>query len=87
LVDLDNPSVRTIYSGPTRAIDHNGYVKGDEFFLANYTAGLRVIDISSLTPGAMDEVGYFDTYPSSDGSGNIIISDINGGLFVVKKSQ
>ena len=101
LADLDNPSVRMTYSGPTRAIDHNGYVKGDEFFLSNYTAGLRVIDISSVTPASMNEIGYFDTYPSNDAtsfngawsvypffpSGNIIVSDINSGLFVVRKSQ
>jgi choice-of-anchor B domain-containing protein len=98
-IDLDNPSVRRNYTGPTSAIDHNGYVKGNEFFLANYTAGLRVINISSITN--MAEVGFFDTYPSSDAasfngawsvypffpSGNIIVSDINKGLFVIRKSQ
>lgn len=101
LTDLDNPAIHMNYYGPTRAIDHNGYVKGDEFFLANYTAGLRVIDISAVSVGTMSEIGFFDTFPSNDGaafdgawsvypyfsSGNILISDINGGLFVTRKSQ
>ncbi len=97
--DLDNPSFKMQYSGPTSAIDHNGYVKGNTFYLANYTAGMRTIDISNIAGGSMTEIGFFDTFtPNNDAafsgvwnvypyfeSGNIIISDINGGLFIVKK--
>ncbi|MEX0996982.1 MAG: choice-of-anchor B family protein [Flavobacteriaceae bacterium] len=96
--DLDNPSQSFDYIGPTAAIDHNGYVRGDNYYLANYTAGLRVIDVSDIENQNMTEVGFFDTYPSSndvgfDGawslypyfaSGNIVISDINRGFFLVK---
>jgi choice-of-anchor B domain-containing protein len=98
--DLDNPVLHFEYTGPTSAIDHNGYVLNSKMYLANYTAGLRVIDISSIGSQAMIEEGYFDTYTASDGaafdgawsvypyfsSGNIIISDINEGLFIVKKN-
>ena len=49
----------------------------------------------------MSEVGFFDTYPENDNtsfngawnvypyfnSGNIIISDINRGLFIIRKSS
>lgn len=100
--DLDNPEVHYEYFGPTEAIDHNGYVLGDTFYLANYTAGLRAIDISNISNSnnALEEVGYFDTYPQSsnadfDGawslypyfeSKNIVISDISGGFFLVRKS-
>ena len=35
--DLDNPLQHMIYNGPSPAIDHNGYVKGDLFYLANYS--------------------------------------------------
>lgn len=101
MADLDNPQLHTTYTGPTSAIDHNGYVVGDEFFLANYTAGLRVLDISDIENENITEKAFFDTYPSSnvaqfDGvwsvypffsSGKIIINDINSGLFVVKKSN
>jgi choice-of-anchor B domain-containing protein len=99
--DLDNPMFQMDYFGPTTAIDHNGYVKDDTFYLANYSAGVRIIDISAIASGTMTEVGFFDTYPTNDeassngvwnvypyfASGNIILSDINGGLFVINKSQ
>ncbi|WP_438710647.1 choice-of-anchor B family protein [Aquimarina muelleri] len=99
--DLDNPKFHFNYFGPTPSTDHNGYVKGNLFYLANYRAGLRVIDISSIGAKTMTEVGFFDTYTSSnsvtmDGvwnvypyfsSGNIVISDIQGGLFLVRKSN
>ena len=101
--DLDNPILSSTYFGPTPAIDHNGYVKGNEFFLSNYRAGLRVLDITNIASptNPMTEIGYFDTYPSSNSasyngvwsiypyfsSGNIIIGDIEGGLFIVRKSE
>jgi choice-of-anchor B domain-containing protein len=101
LQDLDSPVLHTTYTGPTPAIDHNGYVLGDEFFLANYTAGIRVLDISQIDSEIITETGFFDTFPSSDAtsfdgvwsvypyfeSGKILINDINSGLFIVKKSN
>lgn len=101
--DLDNPSLSSTYLGPTAAIDHNGYVKGNEYYLANYRAGMRILDISNISAStnAMTETAFFDTFPSSNSanfngvwsvypyfaSGNIIISDIEGGLFIVRKSN
>jgi choice-of-anchor B domain-containing protein len=99
-LDLDNPVEHFTYFGNTVAIDHNGYVKGDTFFLANYTAGVRMIDISNIGT-SMSEVGFFDTYPSNNGtsfngvwnvypyfpSGNILVSDINSGMFLIRKSE
>jgi choice-of-anchor B domain-containing protein len=57
--DLDNPQLAFEYTGPTPATDHNGVVLGDKFYLANYTAGMRVIDISDIENDNMVEVGYF----------------------------
>ncbi|GAA0713955.1 hypothetical protein GCM10009430_06400 [Aquimarina litoralis] len=99
--DLDNPRFHMNYSGTTPAIDHNGYVKGNKFYLANYTAGIRIIDISSIASQSMTEIGYIDTFPSNDNtgfsgawnvypyfeSGNIVISDINSGFILVKESE
>lgn len=99
--DLDNPDLHMEYSGPTAAIDHNGYVKGNTFFQANYTAGVRMIDISGIASSNMNEVGFFDTYPPNNStsfngawnvypyfeSGNIVVSDINGGLFIIRQSE
>ena len=100
--DLDNPSLSSTYSGPTPAIDHNGYVIGNEFYLSNYRAGMRILDISNISSSTnpMTETHFIDTFPSSDSaafngvwsiypyfaSGNIIIGDIESGLLVVKKS-
>ena len=101
MTDLDNPVLKGEYSGPTAAIDHNGYCKGNEFYLANYTAGLRILNTSAInTTNTMTEIASFDTYPENnnaqfDGawnnypyfpSGSIIISDINRGLFIVRKN-
>lgn len=99
--DLDNPVMHMTYFGETTAVDHNGYVKGDEFFLANYTAGVRVLDISGIDGKTIVEKGFFDTYPKNDTagfdgvwsvypffeSGKIIVSDIDTGLFVIQKSN
>ena len=98
--DLDNPQLHFNYFGPTGAIDHNGYVKDNNFFFANYNAGMRVLDISDIDNSTFTEIGYFDTYPQNNGvgfdgawtaypylpSGNIIISDVTNGLFIVRKS-
>ncbi|MBT3588566.1 MAG: choice-of-anchor B family protein [Flavobacteriaceae bacterium] len=97
--DLDNPIHSFDYSGPTLATDHNGYVNGDLFYLANNAAGLRVIDISDISNGEISEIGFFDSHPLNDfagyegiwstypyfESGNIVISDREGFL-VVKSS-
>lgn len=95
--DLDNPDEDFEFFGETAAVDHNGYVRQDKFFLSNYAAGLRVIDVSDIANGNMNEVAYFDTYPNNDSasydgawnvypffpSGSIIISDQYRGLIVV----
>jgi choice-of-anchor B domain-containing protein len=99
--DLDNPKFHFDYFGPTDAIDHNGYVKNNTFYLANYTAGVRMIDITNIGNKSITEIGFFDTYPTNNiagfngawsvypyfESGNIVISDIDNGLFIIKKSN
>lgn len=101
LSDLDNPVLHHTYFGSTDAIDHNGYVKGDLFYLANYSAGFRLISIDKLENNKMTEIGFFDSFPEHNSttftgawnvypffeSGVIAISDINSGLFLVKKSE
>ena len=77
------------------AVVHNCYVRGDRLFLAHYTEGLRVFDIS--TPHAPVEVAFYDTYaPAGYGyngawaaypylpSGNVLVSDRTGGIAVVR---
>jgi hypothetical protein len=59
---------------------------------------MRVLDISQIGNENITEVGFFDTYPDSDSanfngawnvypffaSGNIVISDIDSGFFLVR---
>tara|TARA_Y100000385_G_scaffold282463_1_gene336954 strand:- start:5854 stop:7107 length:1254 start_codon:yes stop_codon:yes gene_type:complete len=101
LTSLSNPTLHVNYFGGVNAIDHNGYVKGNKFYLASYTAGLRVLDISQVQNKSVKEIGFFDTYPSNNNpkfngvwsiypffeSGIIAINDIDSGLFLVKASD
>ena len=98
--DLDNAFWFFDYYGNIPAIDHNGYVKGDKFYLSNYSGGMRVIDIADIANENMSEIGYFDTYPANDNvnfsgawsvypyfeSGNIVISG-GGGFTLVRESN
>jgi choice-of-anchor B domain-containing protein len=100
LTDLDSPAVHMEYVGSTPAVDHNGYVKNGLYYQASYTSGLRVIDVTDIANQNMVEVGFFDTFPQNDGSnfdgawnvypyfdsGNVVISDINTGFYLVKSS-
>ncbi len=122
--DLDAPKLHFEYVSDQDAIDHNGYVRDDLFYLASYRAGLRIIDISQIEDKKMTEIAYFDTHPEDNSaqgfgrlpqvvimdedhdnpakgndaefngawsvypflkSGNILISDINRGLFIVRQ--
>ncbi|WP_232788107.1 choice-of-anchor B family protein [Paraglaciecola sp. MB-3u-78] len=92
---LSTPTLVGTWSGPTRAIDHNGFVRGNRYYMSNYERGLTVLDITD--PSDPVEVGFFDTYPVSDNaafngawgvypflpSGNILVSDINSGLYII----
>jgi choice-of-anchor B domain-containing protein len=94
--DLNSPTQVGQWTGPTRAIDHNGFVRGNRYYMSNYERGLTILDITD--PATPTEVGYFDTYTPSDNasfngawgvypflpSGNILVSDINSGLYVLK---
>ena len=70
--ELDDPVFVGAWHGPTTATDHNLYIHAGKLYEANYTAGLRVMDISydgELSPDAIREVAYFDVYPQSDRPG------------------
>ncbi len=71
MTDLDNPSLHYTYTSSFSAIDHNGYVRGNRYYLANYRAGMRVLRVDGLYDGtpSMTEDAYFDTYPSNNNTG------------------
>ncbi|TDJ56633.1 MAG: choice-of-anchor B family protein [Gemmatimonadetes bacterium] len=98
--DLDDPILATEFMGATGAIDHNMYIKGNTLYQSNYTAGIRVIDISD--PQNPRETGYFDTVPYGDNSpsfngawsnypffasGTIVVTSGREGVFFLKKKE
>lgn len=94
--DLAAPFVSNIWTGPTTAIDHNGFFLGDLYFMSNYFRGLVLFDFSE--PNNPREIAFFDTVPASDDfgfggnwgvypylpSGTILVSDLGTGLFLLK---
>eukprot|EP00594_Rhizosolenia_setigera_P004196 CAMPEP_0178948120 /NCGR_PEP_ID=MMETSP0789-20121207/5294_1 /TAXON_ID=3005 /ORGANISM="Rhizosolenia setigera, Strain CCMP 1694" /LENGTH=536 /DNA_ID=CAMNT_0020628447 /DNA_START=359 /DNA_END=1965 /DNA_ORIENTATION=+ len=96
--DLENPVLHAQHLGPTNDIDHNLYVHNGYVYQANYNAGLRILDLSSIDDGTLTEVGYFDVSPfraKNDfggawsvypflPSGKILVSAIEKGLFVLE---
>lgn len=93
LRDLDNPElVGEIVVNP-EAVVHNCYVRGDRLFVAHYTEGLRVFDVSD--PEHPVPTAFYDTYPAPDlgylgawtaypylPSGKVLLSDMQTGLWV-----
>jgi choice-of-anchor B domain-containing protein len=96
--DLRTPTIVTSFQGPNTTTDHNGYTKGNRYFVSHYMRGLVIFDVTN--PQQFREIGSFDTFlnpaantAGTDGawgvypflpSGNILISDITNGLFVLK---
>ena len=95
--DLDAPEYLFPHELETRATDHNLFVRDTLVFAANYSSGLRVLEIGDLANREIQEIAFFDTFPQEDGvrhngawsvypylpSGTVIVSDIYNGLFVL----
>jgi len=98
--DLRNPVFKNAFSSKETVIDHNLYTLGDRAYLSNYCGGLRIYDTSKAET-ALSEVAYFDVSPQCSSttflgtwsnypyfaSGNIIVSSIENGLYVVKYNR
>jgi len=96
LEDLDDPVLLVDFVSDAVSTDHNLYVRDDFVYQANYSSGLRILDISD--PSKPFVAGYFDTRPD-DSAVNfngawtawpypdddlVIISSRGEGLFVVR---
>lgn len=96
--DLDNPQMIGTYVVSSISIDHNQYVKGNKLYQANYTSGLRILNLDNIQNANLSEIGFFDTYPVNNSrsfngawsnypffeNGLVIVSDISNGLFILK---
>ncbi|HIA95092.1 MAG TPA: choice-of-anchor B family protein [Candidatus Marinimicrobia bacterium] len=93
--DLDNITMVAEYIVDPEATVHNSYVKGNFLYVAHYTEGVRIVDLTN--PAEPEEIAYYDTYlPNEYGyegcwsvypyfeSGKIIASDLSSGLFVLE---
>ena len=99
--DLSNITVlNTFISGEdSQSIPHNQLIKGNHLFVSHYHDGLQIFDISD--PSDVQRIGYYDTYTPGDHtafrgawgvypylpSGNILVSDMQYGLFVLELAQ
>ncbi len=83
------------YVARPNTIVHNIHLKGKYGYLAHYSEGIRILDIKY--PEIPVEVAHYDTYVGSVNnyvgawgafpyynSNKVIISDISGGLFVIR---
>lgn len=98
LADLDAPVLVGYHQHALPVIDHNLYVHGQFVYESNYEAGLRILRLDNLSQAQMTEVAFFDVYPASNaaefngnwnnyrfpGSGNVILTGIDEGFFVVQ---
>lgn len=80
---------------PAGSIAHNVHVRGDYAFIAHYTEGVKIFDVSD--PRNPAEVGYYDTFRQPGTgfagdwgvfpyfpSGNFVLSDMQTGLYVLR---
>lgn len=99
MIDLDDPVLLTEFVSDVVSIDHNLYVRGDFVYQANYTSGLRILDIAN--PAQPRIAGWFDTYPAANevsfrgawtaypfpDSDLVIVTGRSEGLFVLRPSN
>ena len=93
---LATPPVKVSqYIAAPGTIPHNVMIDGDRLVVSHYTEGVHMLDVRD--PECPRVMGSYDTYPGSStgfngawgayifpGSNLIVVSDINGGLFVVE---
>jgi choice-of-anchor B domain-containing protein len=67
---LENPKQTGLFRSPAYGIDHNQFVVDGLAYQSHYGAGLRILDVTSLsrdpTGARVREVGFFDIYPEND---------------------
>eukprot|EP00036_Acanthoecidae_sp_10tr_P010611 CAMPEP_0182925300 /NCGR_PEP_ID=MMETSP0105_2-20130417/9163_1 /TAXON_ID=81532 ORGANISM="Acanthoeca-like sp., Strain 10tr" /NCGR_SAMPLE_ID=MMETSP0105_2 /ASSEMBLY_ACC=CAM_ASM_000205 /LENGTH=467 /DNA_ID=CAMNT_0025063143 /DNA_START=25 /DNA_END=1428 /DNA_ORIENTATION=+ len=95
---LDKPTLAGSHYAEVESVDHNLYIKGEHGYLANYCSGLRILTTKEMVEGKAPEEAFFDVAPycsttSFKGawsnypyfkSGNVVVSSIELGLFMLK---
>jgi len=95
---LAAPKLIGTFQANSMSVDHNVYSEQDALYHANYVNGFRILDLANASKGKLKEVAWFDTMPMKDGpnfdgawaaypylpSGNVLVGDMSGGLFIVR---
>jgi choice-of-anchor B domain-containing protein len=97
ITDIMNPRLTYLHQDLIEDIPHNPRVKGNVLYVAHYSAGVRVWDITN--PAWPVESGWYDTFQGIGGgfsgvwevapyypSGIFAASDINTGLYVFRSA-
>ena len=99
ITNKSNPIARGQYTPISSSIPHNAFIIGNIVHISWYTEGYRAVDISD--PNNPVEVASYDTTPGGGSSGfsgawgcypfspsgNIFISDIGTGLYVLRRES
>ncbi|HEX6239297.1 MAG TPA: choice-of-anchor B family protein [Polyangiales bacterium] len=96
--DLASPKLIGTYEHAGSAIDHNLVIRGNYVYQANYTVGLRILELSQVAMGKLREVAFFDTFPTNDNTqlqgawtafpffdnNTVLVSNTDGSFFVLR---
>jgi choice-of-anchor B domain-containing protein len=96
VTSLTSPSYFASYDGPTKGRDLHIEVRGRYGFLANGSAGLRVLDLHQIAKGRVREIAFFDVAPGNDSSnwsgaysldvlpsGTVVLVSLREGLYIL----
>jgi choice-of-anchor B domain-containing protein len=68
--NVAEPELMGFYTGPTAAIDHNVWIRGNHAYVGNFRAGLRILGIKDIANAELTEAAFFDTYPANNNLGH-----------------
>jgi len=72
LANLNAPAFIGSWVSTNITTDHNGFVRGNRYYLSNYKRGLTILDITNpANPASISEAGFLDTFSAPDNSGSV----------------
>ncbi|MFM7814319.1 MAG: choice-of-anchor B family protein, partial [Flavobacteriales bacterium] len=98
IADLNAVTYSGFYEGSSTSIDHNLYALDQFIYESNYRSGVRVLDAIDVSSALLEEVAYFDLFPTNDfaafsgtwsnypylPSGIVLATSMYDGLFILK---
>ena len=97
VTSLTSASQFASYDGPTKGRDLHIEVRGRYAYLANGSAGLRILDLRQIAKGRLREVAVFDVEPDNDSanwsgaysldvlpSGTVVLASLRQGIYILR---